>query len=319
MIAFAELFEEIHDGAEAAALGGNAQRSAVAFSPTPEVALVAFEDGFCDGVRVNEISLTSPIEKDPQCIATALNGIGGVVPNGEITEIVCGFVGEAARRTGWKLASNVAASFILTAFAQSAGGLASFFSAHGLIHLDGKDCVGECLRVAATPNRCGGYWDGIGMWWKSFFGLLMCDPALRRSSTTDPVPAMLEHRGAGLAKGREVSVTRREVDGMDSWCRVFVAELRNVNQANVPASVRVVCFCDQFVLTEASLPAAVTPDVFHGFETREMEARLSLAPSYLPAQLTAVESGWFLFFDCCFHSLTDEPLDTFQQAAGLWR
>ena len=59
-VLFGEPGEVVLEGAEAAALGGDAEGFAVGLAPAPEVALVAFEDGFGDGVGIASSRGRSP-------------------------------------------------------------------------------------------------------------------------------------------------------------------------------------------------------------------------------------------------------------------
>ena len=51
VVAFDEIGKEVFHGAESAALGANTEGFAVVLLPSPEVALVAFQDELGDGVR----------------------------------------------------------------------------------------------------------------------------------------------------------------------------------------------------------------------------------------------------------------------------
>ena len=62
-VLLAEVFEEVAQGAEAGALGGDAEGLAVGFPVSPEVALVAFEDGFGDLVGLVEVTVVGPEEE----------------------------------------------------------------------------------------------------------------------------------------------------------------------------------------------------------------------------------------------------------------
>jgi hypothetical protein len=58
-----KVFEEVAQGAQAGTLGADAEGLAVGFAVAPEVALVAFEDGFCDLVGLVEIAVVGPEEE----------------------------------------------------------------------------------------------------------------------------------------------------------------------------------------------------------------------------------------------------------------
>ncbi len=126
-----QVLEQILERAEAAALGGDAQRHAVLLAPAPEVALIAFEDGFGDGGRLCQVALVRPQQEDFEGVPAALDGVGRVVAHGEALEIAGGFVGEAAGKAGGQLVGVVAAALVLVALAQAAGRLVSFFAGHG--------------------------------------------------------------------------------------------------------------------------------------------------------------------------------------------
>ena len=117
-VLFGEPGEVVLQGAEAAALGGDAERFAVGLAAAPEVALVAFEDGLGDRVGSCRSRSSGPQQEDFEGVAAALDGVGRVVAHGEVFEVARGFAGEGAGRAGGQVDGAVAAALVLGAVAQ---------------------------------------------------------------------------------------------------------------------------------------------------------------------------------------------------------
>ncbi len=158
MVVFHEVGEEVLEGAEAAALGADAEGFAVGFAPPPEVALVAFEDGFGDGLGFCQVALRCPEEEDFQSVAAAFDGVGRVVAHGEVLEVGLGELGEGSGFALGEVLGGVAAALVLVALAKAVRCFVSFFS-----FFAGHGGLGFSFLPRRRGGRGGGAEAGVGV------------------------------------------------------------------------------------------------------------------------------------------------------------
>lgn len=99
-----------------------------------------------------------------------------------------------------------------------------------------------------------------------------------------------------------------------SSCRCltfFLFELLDVEESHLPVGVFVGGGDEEFVFAESALFASAPMNVFHGFQSFEVEAGLSFRPLSVLAELATGEKAEVLFELGFFHALAHEGLDVF--------
>ena len=129
----AEPRKEVHDPAQALALGADAEGAAVGPAEVPEPALIALQDGAGDLRGAEQVALVRPGEEGLEFKAPRLDGVGGVVEHAQARKVV---VGQRRERGRGRAAAGeavgrplLAAALIPRALAHPAHGVEAGF--HG--------------------------------------------------------------------------------------------------------------------------------------------------------------------------------------------
>lgn len=99
-----------------------------------------------------------------------------------------------------------------------------------------------------------------------------------------------------------------------SSCRCltfFLFELLDVEESHLPVGIFVGGGDEEFVFAESALFSSAAMNVFHGFQSFEVEAGLGFGPLSVFAELATGEETEILFELGFFHAFAHEGLNVF--------